>query len=394
MGYGADNGGQNVMSAKAPLEFVVDAVCPVTGARAGRVVTQHGEIPTPVFMPVGTQATVKAMAPFELEEIGAKIILSNTYHLHLRPGGELVRAAGGLHNFMRWNHPILTDSGGFQVFSLASLGRISDEGVVCKSHLDGSTHFMSPEWSMETQLHLGSDIAMCFDQCAPYPCSREEAEEAVRRTTLWAGRSLEAHSRGIGEAPHQALFGIVQGSVHEDLRLRSAAELIPLDFPGYAVGGLSVGEPAEEMYRILDVLNPVLPASKPRYLMGVGRPDNLVEGVARGVDMFDCVLPTRNGRNGTLLTPEGAMNIKKRQYERDFSPVDPECDCYACRTFTRAYLRHLYRAGEILAMRLCSWHNLRYLVRLGERMRAAILEGTFPEFRREFRARFRAPEGS
>ncbi|MDD3915991.1 MAG: tRNA guanosine(34) transglycosylase Tgt [Synergistaceae bacterium] len=382
------------MSAKAPLEFVVDAVCPVTGARAGRVVTQHGEIPTPVFMPVGTQATVKAMAPFELEEIGAKIILSNTYHLHLRPGGELVRAAGGLHNFMRWNHPILTDSGGFQVFSLASLGRISDEGVVCKSHLDGSTHFMSPEWSMETQLHLGSDIAMCFDQCAPYPCSREEAEEAVRRTTLWAGRSLEAHSRGIGEAPHQALFGIVQGSVHEDLRLRSAAELIPLDFPGYAVGGLSVGEPAEEMYRILDVLNPVLPASKPRYLMGVGRPDNLVEGVARGIDMFDCVLPTRNGRNGTLLTPEGAMNIKKKQYERDFSPVDPECDCYACRTFTRAYLRHLYRAGEILAMRLCSWHNLRYLVRLGERMRAAILEGTFPEFRREFRARFRAPEGS
>lgn len=394
MGYGADNGGQNVMSAKAPLEFVVDAVCPVTGARAGRVVTQHGEIPTPVFMPVGTQASVKAMAPFELEEIGAKIILSNTYHLHLRPGGELVRAAGGLHNFMRWNHPILTDSGGFQVFSLASLGRISDEGVVCKSHLDGSTHFMSPEWSMETQLHLGSDIAMCFDQCAPYPCSREEAEEAVRRTTLWAGRSLEAHSRGIGEAPHQALFGIVQGSVHEDLRLRSAAELIPLDFPGYAVGGLSVGEPAEEMYRILDVLNPVLPASKPRYLMGVGRPDNLVEGVARGIDMFDCVLPTRNGRNGTLLTPEGAMNIKKKQYERDFSPVDPECDCYACRTFTRAYLRHLYRAGEILAMRLCSWHNLRYLVRLGERMRAAILEGTFPEFRREFRARFRAPEGS
>ena len=394
MGYGADNGGQNVMSAKAPLEFVVDAVCPVTGARAGRVVTQHGEIPTPVFMPVGTQASVKAMAPFELEEIGAKIILSNTYHLHLRPGGELVRAAGGLHNFMRWNHPILTDSGGFQVFSLASLGRISDVGVVCKSHLDGSTHFMSPEWSMETQLHLGSDIAMCFDQCAPYPCSREEAEEAVRRTTLWAGRSLEAHSRGIGEAPHQALFGIVQGSVHEDLRLRSAAELIPLDFPGYAVGGLSVGEPAEEMYRILDVLNPVLPASKPRYLMGVGRPDNLVEGVARGIDMFDCVLPTRNGRNGTLLTPEGAMNIKKKQYERDFSPVDPECDCYACRTFTRAYLRHLYRAGEILAMRLCSWHNLRYLVRLGERMRAAILEGTFPEFRREFRARFRAPEGS
>jgi queuine tRNA-ribosyltransferase len=340
-------------------------------------------------MPVGTQATVKAMAPFELEEIGARIILSNTYHLALRPGGELVRDAGGLHDFMRWNHPILTDSGGFQVFSLAALGRISDEGVVCRSHLDGSIRAMTPDWSMKTQVQLGSDIAMCFDQCAPYPCPREAAEEAVRRTTLWAGRCKDVHRKESGDDPRQVLFGIIQGSVHEDLRLRSAEELLPFDFPGYAVGGLSVGEPAGEMYRILDVLQPVLPASKPRYLMGVGRPDNLVEGVARGIDMFDCVLPTRNGRNGTLLTTDGPMNIKKKDYERDFGPVDPECDCYTCRTFTRAYIRHLYRAGEILAMRLCSWHNLRYLVRLGEAMRLAILEGRFPEFRSAFLSRFR-----
>ncbi len=381
------------MTQRTPLLFTIDAVCPVTGARAGRIATRHGEIPTPVFMPVGTQATVKAMAPFELEEIGARIILGNSYHLHLRPGGELVRDAGGLHSFMSWRRPILTDSGGFQVFSLASLGRISDDGVACRSHIDGSEHFMSPEWSMATQLQLGSDIAMCFDQCAPFPCTREQAEEAERRTALWAGRSKRNHERGAADAPHQALFGIVQGSVYEDLRLRSASELIPMDFPGYAVGGLSVGEPTEEMYRILDALKPVLPESKPRYLMGVGRPDNLVEGVARGIDMFDCVLPTRNGRNGTLLTSRGPVNIKNKRYERDFAPIDPDCDCYACRNFTRAYVRHLYRAGEILAMRLCSWHNLRFLVRLGERMREAILDGSFPRFSAEFLARYASPEG-
>ncbi|MFA7621273.1 MAG: tRNA guanosine(34) transglycosylase Tgt [Aminobacteriaceae bacterium] len=376
------------------LSFAVEAVCPVTGARAGRIITPHGEIPTPVFMPVGTQATVKAMAPFELEEIGARIILGNTYHLHLRPGGELVREAGGLHSFMNWDRPILTDSGGFQVFSLASLGRISDDGVACRSHIDGSAHFMSPEWSMTTQLQLGSDIAMCFDQCAPFPCTREQAEEAERRTALWAERSLRAHEHRAEEGRGQALFGIVQGSVFEDLRLRSASELIPMDFPGYAVGGLSVGEPAEEMYRILDVLKPVLPASKPRYLMGVGRPDNLVEGVARGIDMFDCVLPTRNGRNGTLLTSRGPINIKSKRYERDFSPIDSDCDCYACRNFTRAYVRHLYRAGEILAMRLCSWHNLRFLVRLGERMRESIVEGSFPQFSARFLADYSIAAGA
>jgi queuine tRNA-ribosyltransferase len=339
-------------------------------------------------MPVGTQATVKTMSPEELKELGAGIILSNTYHLYLRPGQEVIREVGGLHAFMHWDGAILTDSGGFQVFSLSTLNRISDEGVRCQSHLDGSPHIMDPEWSMAVQRHLGSDIAMCFDQCAPYPCSRQEAEEAVRRTSLWADRSREAHMREWAGENRQALFGIVQGSVFEDLRLRSAEELIPLDFPGYAVGGLSVGEPHGDMYRILDSLKNVLPSGKPRYLMGVGRPDNLVEGVARGIDMFDCVLPTRNGRNGTLFTPEGAMNIKKKEYERDFSPPVEGCDCYACRTFTRAYLRHLYRTGEILASRLCSWHNLRFLIRLGEQMRSSILEGSFPQFRKSFMERY------
>ena len=372
--------------------FTLDAVCPVTGARAGTLRTPRGEIRTPVFMPVGTQATVKAMAPFELEEMGAQIILSNTYHLYLRPGADIVAEGGGLHGFMQWKKPILTDSGGFQVFSLSTLNRISDEGVWCRSHLDGTAHVMNPEWSMSVQKQLGSDIAMCFDQCAPWPCSREEAEGAVRRTALWAARSKEAHAREWQGERRQALFGIVQGSVWEDLRLRSAGDIIPLDFPGYAVGGLSVGEPHEDMYRILDSLKEVLPSGKPRYLMGVGRPDNLVEGVARGIDMFDCVLPTRNGRNGTLFTPSGAVNIKKKQYERDFTPLDPECDCYACRTFTKAYIRHLYRSGEILASRLCSWHNLRFLIRLGEDMRSAILEGRFPEFRRAFLGRFSGGE--
>ncbi len=374
------------------FSFTLDAVCPVTGARAGTLHTPRGDIQTPVFMPVGTQATVKAMAPFELEEMGARIILANTYHLYLRPGADIVAEGGGLHGFMQWKRPILTDSGGFQVFSLSTLNRISDEGVWCRSHHDGTPHVMNPEWSMSVQKQLGSDIAMCFDQCAPWPCSREEAEGAVRRPARGAPRSKEAHAREWQGERRQALFGIVQGSVWEDLRLRSAEDIIPMDFPGYAVGGLSVGEPHGDMYRILDSLKGVLPSGKPRYLMGVGRPDNLVEGVARGIDMFDCVLPTRNGRNGTLFTPYGAVNIKKKQYERDFTPVDPECDCYACRTFTRAYIRHLYRSGEILASRLCSWHNLRFLIRLGEEMRKAILEGRFPEFRRAFLGRFSGGE--
>lgn len=359
------------------FSFKLLAECPVTGARAGEIITDHGKIETPVFMPVGTQASVKAMAPFELEQIGAQIILSNTYHLYLRPGENLVAEAGGLHSFMKWDHPILTDSGGYQVFSLSKLNRITDDGVECQSHIDGSRHFMSPEWSMAVQEQLGSDIAMCFDECVRYPCTKEEAANSVLRTSRWAERCQKFHTR-----EDQALFGIVQGSVFEDLRIRSAKDLVPMDFPGYAVGGLSVGEPHDEMYRILDVLNPVLPNNKPRYLMGVGFPTNLIEGIARGIDMFDCVIPTRNGRNGTLFTSEGRVNIKNRAYEKDFSPLDPSCNCYVCSTFTKAYIRHLYKAGEILAARLCTWHNLHFLIHLVKGAREAIIRGDFPEYRK------------
>ena len=365
------------------FEFKVLAVCPETGARAGELTTPHGVIRTPVFMPVGTQATVKAMAPWELEEIGAQIVLGNTYHLYLRPGAELVAEAGGLHRFMSWDHPILTDSGGFQVFSLADLNRVTDEAVVCRSHLDGSRHVMSPEWSMRVQELLGSDIAMCFDQCGPFPADHGQAEAALVRTTLWARRSQEAHRR-----EDQALFGIVQGSVYDDLRLRSAEEIVELGFPGFGIGGLSVGEPHEVMYHVLDLLNGVMPREKPRYLMGVGYPSNVVEGIARGVDMFDCVLPTRNGRNGTLFTSFGRVNIKGKQYEHDFGPIDPECACRLCRGFSRAYLRHLYHCGEILAARLCTLHNLSFTLNLAARAREAILNGTFPAFRAEFNAKF------
>ncbi len=358
------------------FSFRLIAECPVTGARAGEIVTDHGSIETPVFMPVGTQASVKAMAPFELEQLGAQIVLSNTYHLYLRPGADLVNEAGGLHSFMKWDHPILTDSGGYQVFSLSKLNKITDKGVECQSHIDGSRHFMSPEWSVAVQEKLGSDIAMCFDECVKYPCSRTESESSVHRTSMWAEKCLEVHKRS-----DQALFGIIQGSVFEDLRKISARDLVSMDFPGYAVGGLSVGEPHSEMYRILDVLHPILPAKKPRYLMGVGFPSNLVEGIARGIDMFDCVIPTRNGRNGTLFTSQGRINIKNKIYERDFSPIDPQCDCYVCSTFTRAYLRHLYKAGEILSSRLCTWHNLHFLIHLVKGAREAIIQGTFPAYR-------------
>ncbi|MDR1376416.1 MAG: tRNA guanosine(34) transglycosylase Tgt [Synergistaceae bacterium] len=366
------------------FDFKVIAACKETGARAGEFTTPHGVVKTPIFMPVGTQATVKAMSPLEMEEIGAGIILSNTYHLYLRPGADLIAEAGGLHRFMGWNRPILTDSGGFQVFSLARLNKVTDEEVLCRSHIDGSFHAMSPEWAMNVQQALGSDIAMCFDQCIPYPSTRKAAEEALARTALWARRSRDAHTRA-----DQALFGIVQGSTFDDLRLRSARELAELDFPGYGIGGLSVGEPHSDMYRILALLDPVMPAGKPRYLMGVGYPPDIAEGISRGIDMFDCVLPTRNGRNGTLFTSFGRVNIKGRKYERDFSPLDPACDCYLCRNFTRAYLRHLYRCGEILAARLCTWHNLRFTIRLAQRAREAILAGEYPAFLRHFKETFK-----
>ncbi|MCI7403893.1 tRNA guanosine(34) transglycosylase Tgt [Pyramidobacter sp.] len=365
------------------FEYRLIAQDPETGARAGEFVTPHGVIPTPVFMPVGTQATVKAMSPDELKRIGAKIILSNTYHLFLRPGPDLIAKAGGLHGFMNWDRPILTDSGGFQVFSLAGINKIMDDGVEFQSHLDGTRYLMTPELATQVQEKLGADIAMCFDQCVKLPCSREQAQAAVQRTLRWAARCKAAHTRA-----GQAQFGIVQGALFDDLRAACADELARMDFPGYAIGGLSVGESHAEMYRCLDALMPRLPERKPRYLMGVGHPANLIEGIARGVDMFDCVLPTRNGRTGTVFTHEGKMNVKNRRYAEDFSPIDPECDCYACRNFTRAYVRHLYRAGEILAVRLLSWHNIHFLVRLVAGARQAIVEGRFGAYRREFMTRY------
>ncbi len=369
------------------FEFKVIAECPVTGARAGEFVTPHGVIKTPVFMPVGTLATVKAMSPVELEEIGSQIILGNTYHLYLRPGPEILERAGGLHSFMNWKRPILTDSGGFQVFSLARLQKITDEHVICRSHIDGSQLVMSPEWSMKMQGVLGSDIAMCFDQCCEFPATHEKAEEAVRRTTLWAERSLRAFREG-NDPERQALFGIVQGSVYDDLRKRSAEEICGLNLPGYAVGGLSVGETHEAMYHSLDVLNGIMPKNKPRYLMGVGYPPNIVEGIARGIDMFDCVMPTRNGRNATVFMSKGRLNMRGKSHAEDFGPLDSECDCYACRNFTRAYLRHLAMCGEILGSRLFTWHNLRFTIRIAEQAREAIIAGNFPKYIEKFREEF------
>lgn len=348
-------------------------------ARLGTLELAHGTVQTPVFMPVGTQATVKAMTPEELETIGAQIVLSNTYHLYLRPGHELVREAGGLHAFMHWNRPILTDSGGFQVFSLKGMRRIDEGGVTFQSHHDGSRHYFSPEKVMEIEQALGADIAMCFDECAPWPSEKEYVAAALRRTTRWAERCRESHTR-----PDQALFGIVQGGTFEDLRLQSAKELMAMDFPGYGIGGLSVGEPKEDMYRILDALDPVMPQEKPRYLMGVGSPDCLIEGALRGVDMFDCVLPTRTARMGTLFTSHGRVNIRNACHEHDFSPLDEECGCYTCRNYSRAYLRHLFKAEEILGARLASWHNLQFLTDLMTRIRQAIAEDRLEAFRSEF----------
>lgn len=359
-----------------------------TGARRGRIHTPHGIIETPVFMPVGTQATVKTMTPHELKDIGAKIILSNTYHLYLRPGHELVREAGGLHSFMNWDGAILTDSGGYQVFSLGDLRKITEEGVTFKSHLDGSSHFISPEIAMEIENALGADIMMCFDECAPYPCDYEYAKKSMEMTTRWAKRCKEAHKN----TEKQALFGIVQGNMYKDLREQSAKDLVALDFPGYAIGGLSVGEPAELMYEMLDFTVPLLPENKPRYNMGVGSPDYLIESVMRGIDMCDCVLPTRIARNGTAMTTYGKVVARNAEYAHDFSPLDPECDCYTCKNFTRAYIRHLVKAGEILGARLITIHNLRFLIRLMENIRESIEEDRFLEYREEFYKKYNRKE--
>ena len=354
--------------------------CKQTGARRGVIHTPHGEIQTPVFMPVGTQDTVKSMTPEELkEEIGAQIILSNTYHLYLRPGSKLVKEAGGLHQFMKWDRPILTDSGGFQVFSLGDLRTISEEGVEFKSHLDGSKHFFSPESVMQTEEDLGADIIMAFDECVEYPASYEYTKQSMERTTRWAKRCKEAHT-----TKNQALFGIIQGGFYKDLREQSAKELVAMDLPGYAIGGISVGEPKAEFLDILNYTTPLMPKEKPRYLMGVGTPDYLIEAAMAGIDMCDCVLPTRIARNGTAMTWNGKVVVRNATYERDFTPLDPECDCYTCRNYTRAYIRHLVKAGEILAVRLLSTHNLYFLTKLMERVRIEIENDNLLTFKEEF----------
>ena len=358
--------------------------CKQTGARLGRVHTPHGSFETPVFMPVGTQATVKGMSPWELKQIAAQISLSNTYHLYMRPGSDIVREAGGLHGFMSWDRSILTDSGGFQVFSLSDLRNIKEEGVTFKSHIDGSRHFISPETAMKIQNDLGADIIMAFDECIPYPAEYDYAKKSMERTSRWAKRCKEAHEN----TGKQSLFGIVQGGIYRDLRIQSAEELMKIDFPGYAIGGLSVGEPAQDMYAMLECTVPLLPQDKPRYLMGVGSPDYLIEGSIRGIDMFDCVLPTRIGRNGTVLTSRGKIIARDAKFARDYSSLDPECDCYVCRNFSRAYIRHLLKAREVLGIRLTTWHNLKFLLDLMKKIRQAIIEDRLGDFRNEFFASF------
>jgi len=358
--------------------------CKQSGARLGKLHTPRGVINTPIFMPVGTAATVKAMTPEELKDLNAEIILSNTYHLYLRPGHELIEKAGGLHKFMNWDRPILTDSGGFQVFSLGDLRKISEEGVEFRSHIDGSKHFLSPEKATEIQNALGSDIMMAFDECAPYPADHDYVKKSLERTTRWAKRCKEAHKN----PDRQALFGIVQGGMYRDLREQSVKELLELDFPGYSVGGLSVGEPKELMNEVLDYTVPLLPKDKPRYLMGVGSPDALIDGVIRGIDMFDCVLPTRIARNGTCMTSEGQLVIKNAKHTEDFGPLDPECTCYTCQNYSRAYLRHLFKAKEILSSRLLTIHNLHFLINLMKDVRQAIMEDRLLDFQKEFMAKY------
>ena len=352
-----------------------------SGARRGVIHTPHGDIQTPVFMPVGTQATVKSVTPEELkDEIGAQIILANTYHLYLRPGQDLVKEAGGLHKFMNWDRPILTDSGGFQVFSLGALRTINEDGVEFKSHLDGKKLFFSPESVMKTEEDLGADIIMAFDECCPYPSTYEYTKNSMERTTRWAKRCKEAHTT----VEKQALFGIIQGGFYKDLREQSAKDLIDLDFPGYAIGGISVGEPKEKFLDILNYTTPLMPKNKPRYLMGVGTPDYLIEAALAGIDMCDCVLPTRLARHGNAMTWNGKVVIRNATYERDWGPLDNECDCYTCKNYSRAYIRHLVKTNEILGIRLLSLHNLHFLTKLMERVKIEIENDNLLNFKEEF----------
>ncbi|SDI75924.1 tRNA guanosine(34) transglycosylase Tgt [Alteribacillus bidgolensis] len=364
----------------AAVTYELIKTCKQSGARLGKIHTPHGTIDTPIFMPVGTLATVKTLSPEELNDMAAQIILSNTYHLWLRPGEDIIAEAGGLHSFMNWDKPILTDSGGYQVFSLSKLRDIKEEGVHFRNHISGEKLFLSPEKAMNIQNALGPDIMMAFDECPPYPAERDYMKASVERTTRWAERCLEAHQRPID----QALFGIVQGGEYEDLRKQSANDLISLDFPGYAVGGLSVGEPKNVMNEVLDFTTPLLPENKPRYLMGVGSADSLIDGAIRGIDMFDCVLPTRIARNGTCMTSRGRLVVRNAKYTRDFRPLDDHCDCYTCKNYSRAYIRHLVKCNETFGFRLTSYHNLYFLLKLMKQVREAIEDDRLLDFKEEF----------
>lgn len=361
------------------FSFEITHVCKQSGARCGILHTPHGDVLTPMFMPVGTLATVKYLSPEEIQEINAGVILANTYHLWLRPGEDIVKEAGGLHKFMNVKNPILTDSGGFQVFSLSDNRKITEEGVYFKNHLNGDSLFLSPEKAIQIQNDLGADIIMSFDECPPYPATYDYMKQSVERTLRWAKRGKDVHNN-----PAQALFGIVQGGEYEDLRELSAKTLVDMDFVGYSIGGTSVGETKETMYKMIDYSIKHLPFEKPRYLMGVGSTDAILEGVLRGVDMFDCVLPTRIARHGTLMTSEGRLNIRNAKNERDFRPIDEKCDCYTCKNYTRAYLRHLMKCNEGLGQRLLSIHNLRFLINLTEEVRKAIQEDRFLDFKEEY----------
>ena len=370
---------------KQPVTFEITHICKQSGARTGILHTPHGDVETPMFMPVGTQATVKFVSPEELKDLGSGVVLANTYHLWLRPGEDIVDQAGGVQKFMNYKGPMLTDSGGFQVFSLADQRKITEEGVTFKNSLNGDTLFLSPEKSIQIQNKIGADILMSFDECIPYPATREYVEKSTERTLRWALRGKQAHSR----PEEQALFGIVQGGDYEDLRKYCAEKLIEMDFPGYAIGGTSVGEDKETMYRMVKWASDALPFDKPRYLMGVGAVNDLLEAVSRNVDMCDCVLPTRIARHGTLMTSEGRISIRKAIYKNDFTPLDPECDCYTCRNYTKAYLNHLQRTNEGFGTRLMSIHNLRFLVKLMEDARKAIKEDRFNDFKEETLAKMK-----
>lgn len=363
-----------------PITYELIKTDKQTGARLGKVHTPHGSFDTPTFMPVGTLATVKTMSPEELHSMDSKIILSNTYHLWLRPGEDIIKEAGGLHQFMNWDGAILTDSGGFQVFSLSKMREIVEEGVHFRNHINGDKLFLSPEKATNIQNALGSDIMMAFDECPPYPATHKYMKESVERTSRWAERCLEAHER----PDEQGLFGIVQGGEFEDLRKQSAQDLVSLDFPGYAIGGLSVGEPKDVMNRALEFTTPLLPTDKPRYLMGVGSPDSLIDGAIRGVDMFDSVLPTRIARNGTCMTSTGRLVVRNAKFARDFNPIDENCDCHVCKNYTRAYIRHLVKSNETFGFRLTTYHNLHFLLKLMEQVRNAIRNDRLGDFKEEF----------